>query len=104
DTEPLVAITAPADAAVVLAGSPVTFSGTANDREDGPLGARLVWTSDRDGTLGTGANITKALSPGPHRITAAVTDTGRLEGTATVGVSDSRTRTLNVRHAADTYL
>src|SRR5438094_13075 len=83
DTEPLVAITAPADAAVVLAGSPVTFSGTANDLEDGPLGARLVWTSDRDGTLGTGASITKALSPGPHRITAAGTDTGEHVGTVT---------------------
>jgi len=104
DTEPLVAITAPADAAVVLAGSPVTFSGTANDLEDGPLGARLVWTSDRDGTLGTGASITKALSPGPHRITAAVTDTGGLVGTATVGVTVVRIATLEVAPAADAYV
>src|SRR5207245_2937584 len=87
-----------------LAGSPVTFSGTANDLEDGPLGARLVWTSDRDGTLGTGASITKALSPGPHRITAAVTDTGGLVGTATVGVTVVRIATLEVAPAADAYV
>src|SRR5205823_6229234 len=104
DTEPLVAITAPADAAVVLAGTPVTFSGTANDLEDGPLGARLVWTSDRDGTLGTGASLTQPLSPGPHRITAAVTDTGGLVGTATVGVTVVRVATLEVAPAADAYV
>src|SRR5256886_4492671 len=104
DTEPLVAITAPADAVVVLASSPVTFSGTADDLEDGPLGARLVWTSDRDGTLGTGASITKALSAGPHRITAAVTDTGGLVGTATVGVTVVRVATLEVAPAADAYV
>jgi cysteine-rich repeat protein len=83
---PEVAITAPTDGTVVFTDSSLpTFSGTATDVEDGDLSSQLLWTSDRDGTLGTGASIVPAtLTVGRHAITAAVTDTGNLTGQAQI--------------------
>ena len=53
----------------------MTFSGSANDPEDGDLTASLAWSSDLDGAMGTGASFTtSALSIGTHTITASVTD------------------------------
>src|SRR5207253_617440 len=82
DMPPLVAITAPLAGRAYTAGVPIQFVGTANDLEDGDLTAGLAWTSDRDGTLGTGGRFTRPLSAGMHRITASVTDGGALTGSA----------------------
>jgi hypothetical protein len=43
--------------------------------------ADTVWTSDRDGPLGTGHQVLAQLSPGPHRLTLSLPD--GLGGTAT---------------------
>jgi hypothetical protein len=69
---PVVTITAPADSSTQ--GSPVNFTATATDTEDGNIAANVVWTSDLDGSLGTGASINVSLSTGTHEITATVTD------------------------------
>jgi hypothetical protein len=88
NTAPSVAISAPASGTSVTAGTSVTFTGSATDVQDGSLSASLSWTSSRDGVLGTGASLsTSALSVGSHTITAAVTDSGGLTGSASIGLN-----------------
>ena len=74
---PVATISQPTDGGSATSGSSVTFSGSATDPEDGALtGAALVWTSDLDGTIGTGASFsTTALSGGSHEIVLTATDT-----------------------------
>ena len=72
---PTVTITAPPTNWRVAQGNPVTFAATATDPEDGDVSANVIWTSSKDGQIGTGASITLSnLSKGRHRITASVTD------------------------------
>ncbi|MEO7363608.1 MAG: S8 family serine peptidase, partial [Gemmatimonadaceae bacterium] len=68
---PSVAISAPVAGSTVAKGASVSFVGAGNDAEDGTLsGASLVWSSNIDGTVGTGASVsTTALSIGTHTIT-----------------------------------
>ncbi len=88
NTAPVVEITAPVDPSSVSQYDLVTFTGTANDLEDGDLTASLTWTSDLDGVIGTGATFgTTTLSVGVHVVTASVTDSGLLVGTDTVTVT-----------------
>lgn len=85
---PTATITSPADGATFTEGEPVTFEGSASDPEDGALtGASLVWTSDRDGELGTGTSVTtSSLSVGTHAVTLTATDGDGATGTASVTV------------------
>ena len=74
---PVVTVTAPEDGAVVSGAQTVVFTGSAVDAEDGDLSSTLVWTSDRDGRIGTGAALTRRadeLSEGEHVIRATATD------------------------------
>ncbi|WP_461442523.1 HYR domain-containing protein [Maribacter sp.] len=87
NTAPVVTIETPADGIALTTGTTLNFSGTANDFQDGDLSSTIVWTSDIDGQLGVGADITAALSTiGTHIITAETTDSDAspLTGTATV--------------------
>ncbi|TMA55908.1 MAG: DNRLRE domain-containing protein, partial [Deltaproteobacteria bacterium] len=104
NTQPLVAITAPLAGRAYTAGLPIQFSGGANDLEDGVLTARLVWTSDRDGTLGAGAGFTRTLSAGMHRITATVTDGGGLDGSAEALITVEAPTILQLVPGADAYV
>lgn len=88
---PTVAITAPTDQAsgapaTVVTGTSVTFTGSANDAEDGALtGGSLVWTSNVDGQIGTGTSFnTSALTAGMHTVTLTATDSDANEAKATV--------------------
>ncbi|MGR9051929.1 MAG: hypothetical protein ACU84J_04710 [Gammaproteobacteria bacterium] len=72
----------------------IVFSGSANDLEDGDLTPNLLWTSDIDGILGNGGEVTATLSPGIHLITASVTDSD--------GLSDSKQITITVDTAVNT--
>lgn len=73
---PDVTILAPAEGSAYYLAQPVMLSGTATDLEDGPLaGAALLWSSDRDGELGSGeALATAELSTGEHEIRLTATD------------------------------
>ncbi len=85
---PTVMITAPANGSTYTQGSPITFTGTASDVEDGELTGSLVWTSSVDGVIGSGGAVsTSALSAGSHTIAASVTDLGGLEGLAAITVT-----------------
>ncbi len=82
---PVAAITAPTNNTSVVQGTSVSFAGTGTDPEQGALtGTALQWTSNLDGSIGTGTSFTKSnLSVGTHTITLTATDAGNLTGTAT---------------------
>jgi len=81
---PAVTITSPADGASFTSGSSISFAGSASDAEDGDLTGSLVWTSSLDGPIGTGGSFSATLSDGTHTISAAVTDSGSLTGSASI--------------------
>lgn len=88
NTAPTVSITSPANGTTVAQGTSVTFTGTATDTQDGNLSASLAWTSSINGTIGTGASFsTSTLSAGTHTITASVTDSGGLQGSASISLT-----------------
>jgi hypothetical protein len=86
---PTVDITAPDDGFELLQGSSLTFTGSGNDAEDGALtGGSLVWTSNKDGQIGTGTSFsTSSLSLGVHTITLTGTDSQGAKATATITVN-----------------
>jgi subtilisin len=87
NTSPTVNITSPADGASFASGASITFTGSAADTEDGNLTSSLIWTSSEDGQIGTGGSFSEMLSDGTHTITASVTDSGRLTGSASISVT-----------------
>ena len=84
---PVVTISSPSPGAVLPASGSVTLSASASDLEQGSLSSGLVWTSSRDGVLGTGAALAVSLSTGGHVLTAKVTDETGLTGSASVSVT-----------------
>ena len=86
NTPPNVNITAPSNGASFPEGTSISFAGSANDAEDGDLTASLAWTSSLDGAIGTGGAFSATLSVGTHTITASVTDSGGLTGSALISV------------------
>ena len=84
---PVAEINTPQDGATYDAGALVRLSGHGSDPEDGRLPEEsTVWTSSRDGALGTGWNLDRVLSPGTHVISLTVTDSGGLSDTASVEI------------------
>ncbi|MDX1390300.1 MAG: hypothetical protein R3344_14010, partial [Acidobacteriota bacterium] len=55
-------------------GVNLTLNATASDIEDGSLSASIAWSSNVDGSLGTGGSLNVMLSEGTHTITASVSD------------------------------
>ncbi len=85
NTPPTVTISSPSNGSSVVSGTTVTFTGSANDTQDGNLSASLTWTSNLQGAIGSGASFTRNdLVIGTHTITASATDSGGLSGQATV--------------------
>lgn len=90
---PVVSISSPSNNASFPAGSPVTFLGAAVDPEEGDLSASLIWSSNLQGQIGTGATFIRSdLAQGTHLITAQVTD-------ATGNVA-SQQRTIHITQSA----
>ncbi|GBE04728.1 MAG TPA: DUF2341 domain-containing protein [Nitrospirae bacterium] len=86
---PAVVITSPFAGSISDEGTNITFTGSANDPEDGALsGSSLVWTSDRDGQIGTGLTFDiTTLSRGVHVITLTAADESRATGTASITIT-----------------
>ncbi|HEY3246246.1 MAG TPA: S8 family serine peptidase, partial [Phycisphaerae bacterium] len=85
NTPPSVSITSPANGASFAQGATITFTGSASDTQDGDLSVGLVWTSNLQGQIGTGASFVRNdLVVGTHTITASVTDSGGLSGSASI--------------------
>lgn len=91
DSAPEVSITSPGEGSSFESGATISFEGSASDAEDGDLTSSLVWTSDIDGQIGTGGSFTATLSDGSHFLTASVTDSAGLQGSASVSVSVAST-------------
>ena len=99
DLPPTVSILSPASGASFADGVTITFEGTADDPEDGNLSSSLVWTSTRDGQIGTGSSFSRTLSSGNHIVTASATDSGQNLATASVSItvgSSSEATTVQV--------
>ncbi len=97
-------VSTPANGASFGEGDAIGFSGTAGDTEDGDVTAGLIWVSDRAGQIGSGGLFTRTdLAVGVHTITAMVTDTGGLTGTAaiTLSVKANNPPTVTVSAPAD---
>ncbi len=71
---PTLSITSPLNGGSQTDLELTTFTAAAADIVDGDLSADITWSSDIDGNLGTGAEITFQLSIGVHVITAQITD------------------------------
>jgi hypothetical protein len=85
--EPSVAITNPADGSTFDDLTAITFMGSGSDDEDGDISSNLDWTSSLDGSIGTGASFSLALSAGLHEIEATVTDSGGKSASDQITVS-----------------
>ncbi|UCH26472.1 MAG: S8 family serine peptidase [Trueperaceae bacterium] len=91
NTAPTAAITAPADGSSSDYGTSITFTGTADDTEDGDISGSISWSSDIEGGLGSGASVTATLNVGTHTITASVTDSGSMSGFDSITVTVNAT-------------
>src|SRR5262249_14893987 len=84
NSAPTVTISSPANNASFNFGATITFNGSATDVQQGTMTSSLTWTSNLQGTIGTGGSFTRNnLVAGTHTITASVTDSGGLTGSAT---------------------
>jgi uncharacterized membrane protein len=89
NTQPVASITSPTAGASFVEGTAVSFAGSATDIEDGPIaGSALAWTSSLDGSLGTGASLSRSdLTVGAHVIQLVARDANGSTGTATVSLT-----------------
>jgi hypothetical protein len=96
NTAPTATIVTPT-AGIYTNAQTITFAGAGNDVDDGTLtGSSLVWTSNLDGTLGTGNFFQKSgLTIGNHTITLTSTDARGATGTATVQITVSSAAGVN---------
>lgn len=90
---PSVSISKPSNNSSYVDGTLIAFAGSASDSEDGSLSSKLVWTSSRDGQIGTGASFSRVLTTGTHTISAKVTDS--MGSTASASISVTVTTATN---------
>ncbi|MBF0412285.1 MAG: PKD domain-containing protein [Desulfamplus sp.] len=85
---PIIGISSPKNGDVFDEGEKINFSGYADDALDGKLSAlSLAWTSDIDGYIGNGANISKALSQGVHKISFTAKNSSGKTSTETIQIT-----------------
>jgi len=87
DASPSATIATPADGSAFASGATISFTGSADDAEDGDLTASLAWTSDLDGAIGTGGDVTATLSDGAHVVTASVDDSAGQTASTNVAIT-----------------
>ena len=93
DSAPTVTIRTPANGSTVAPGSAIAFSGSGTDTPDGDVSSRLVWRSNIDGQIGTGASFSRTLTAGAHTITATASDSTGHSGNASILVTVSSSNT-----------
>ncbi len=100
---PVVAISSPGDRTAFATGAELKFRARVADWHDRPLdGARIVWKSDLDGVLGTGAVVARSdLSRGAHVITVTATDMSGFVGTASIAVTIADPPRVRILSPAD---
>jgi hypothetical protein len=87
DKPPQAHVAGPSPDDHLTAGAPVILRGAAVDLEEGMIaGDRLAWTSDRDGTLGTGDTALVTLSEGAHTLTLHAADAEGMQSADSVRV------------------
>jgi len=86
NSPPTATITSPSGGTTFTQGREISFIGAGTDPEDGQLtGNSLIWTSDKDGQIGTGQSFTKSnLSVNTHTITLTAKDSEGATGTDSV--------------------
>jgi hypothetical protein len=105
DFPPAVTILSPPNGSSFAAGASIPFEGTANDPEQGDLAGSLVWTSSRDGQIGTGASFSATLTNGSHIITASVTDAGGNLASSSISITvGSSSSATSVQVSSVTYV
>jgi len=88
NTAPAVTISSPSNSQSFNTGTSITFTGSATDTQDGSLTASLAWASSLQGAIGSGGTFNRSdLIVGTHVITASVTDSGSLSGSASVSIT-----------------
>jgi len=86
ETEPEVRIVTPQHAQLFDLGEPISFWGRGTDMDGGTV--TLTWTSDIDGVLGMGGEITRSdLSQGVHLIVLTGVDDENMTGATSIHVS-----------------
>ena len=99
---PVVTIVQPANGTTFQTGSTVNFAGTATDQED-PDPPLITWSSNKQGVLGTGTNVSKQMIDGLHTITASATDsagkTGSKSVTITVGCAPTQVTVTSITYS-----
>lgn len=102
---PIVVIMHPSDNTIYSAGDTITFTGTATDPEDGELnGSFLLWTSDKDGHIGTGKSLQiTSLSVNTHIINLTATDSkGKIgTGSITITILTNSSPVVNITSPSD---
>jgi len=85
---PTASITSPVNGASFAGGAIINFTGTGTDPEDGPLAEdSLMWTSDKDGLMGTSTAVSTSLSINDHTVKLTVTDSEGNTGSESISIS-----------------
>ena len=93
---PQVSINTPLNNSYFVGDQNIILSGNAFDLEDGQINdASLLWSSDLEGSLGAGQNLSinaSTLQEGTHIITLTARDVSAQTGTATITIQVFRTQ------------
>lgn len=87
NTPPTISVLAPAEGSMFTKGTAINFQAIASDAEDGDRTSNIQWTSNLNGTIGTGGSFSSStLLVGTHQIVATVHDTAGNLASALVNV------------------
>jgi hypothetical protein len=97
DKPPSVHIVDPKTGSQVSASLPISFEGIAYDRQESLTDEQFVWSSDLDGTLGKGQQLSiNNLTAGNHTITLTVTNSKGLTGKEMVNLNVQQVPSGNI--------
>ena len=105
NSAPTSVISAPSNGTTFTQGGEISFIGSGTDPEDGQLtGNSLIWTSDKDGQIGTGQSFTKSnLSVNTHTITLTAKDSDGATGTDSVTITVASTSCSDPHEPNDSF-